>query len=444
MSNTQVNPVAVLGVPIDNVTMDDVIARIEQWVEEGGFHQVATANTDFLINALKDAELGDILRRCDLVIADGMPLVWTSRLLGTPLKGRVTGVDLVPRLAELSARRNFRIFMLGATQKSLDGSAAWIEAHYPGAQIVGRLSPPHGPLADMDHEEILGAIEEARPDILLVAFGNPKQEKWLSMHRHRLQVPVCVGVGGSFDFLSGSVQRAPEWMQRSGLEWAYRTMQEPTRLAKRYLHNAVGLLTHLPQQLATYAIQGKQSFLPQLTVEMAGDARILHVTGDFTGPVMARFEEESDQAFSSGAHLVLDLSRSSYIGPDALGLIIRLMGKAKLLKREFWLTGLKPLVGRVVRAARLGPSLRIAPGVTEAMQRMEPAEFAWTAEVAREWTSPRISTKLVPFKTAEEAVGSKSAAFDSGRSISGRRDTFRDLVHGTSAIASDRKHQPGR
>ncbi len=412
------NPVAVLGIPIDNVTVDEVLSRVDAWIAEGGFHQLATANTDFLINAVHDHELGEILRRCDMVVADGMPLVWTSRMLGAPLNGRVTGVDLVPRIAGLAAARGYRIFLLGGSSESLAGAAAALEAEAPGVNIVGKLSPPRASLENMDHAFMLEAIAEARPDILLVAFGNPKQEKWISMHRHRLQVPVAIGVGGTFDFLAGTVARAPRWMQRSGLEWLYRTLQEPKRLVGRYTGNAYGLIRHLPQQVAAYAFQSRQTRLPQLAVDAADEVSILHVTGDFTGPIMECFAEETLRAFAGGNHVVLDLSQSSYVGPDALGMLIRVMGRARAMRRELWLTGLRPLVERVIRAGRFGSSLHIATGIPEAMRRIEPTA-AWIP-------APVAGSRLLAFRTQPV------------------QDSFRHMVQGTSAILPAVKEASGR
>jgi len=189
MKELRETSVAILGVAIDNLTMEEVLNVVESKISEGGFHQIATANVDFLINSIHDEELRETLGRCDVVLADGMPLVWASRLLGTSLKQRVTGADLVPQLAKLSARRGYRIFLLGSSEESSAGAAAWMQANFPGVCIAGRYCPEYQPLEEMDHEEILSRIEEARPDILLVAFGNPKQEKWLTMHRYRLKCP---------------------------------------------------------------------------------------------------------------------------------------------------------------------------------------------------------------------------------------------------------------
>ena len=261
MHDALCSSLAILGVPFVNLTMDECVCNCERYIDEGRvFHQIATANSDFVLNAKHDIELRKILRRCDMVVADGMPLVWASRLMRSPLKQRVTGSDMVPELAKLAARRGFGIFLLGTSEIATKGAANWMEQHHPGVRIVGRYSPPYRSLEEMDHEAMLTRIEATKPDILLVAFGNPKQEKWLAMHRDRLRVPVCVGVGCSLDLLAGTQKRAPRWMQRSGLEWSYRAWNDPQRLAGRYAKNAYGLARYLiPQLIATAAQKGRNT-----------------------------------------------------------------------------------------------------------------------------------------------------------------------------------------
>jgi len=345
---------------------------IEAQIKEGGFHQIATANADFLIKSINDEELCEVLCRCDLVLADGMPLVWASSLMGNGLRERVAGADLVPQLAALSARRGYRIFLLGAGEESSAGTAEAMERIYPGLCIAGRYSPEHKQLDEMDHEEILSRIEAARPDILLVAFGNPKQEKWLAMHRHRLTVPVCIGVGGSFDFMSGKVRRAPEWMKRSGMEWFYRMAQEPSRMVSRYAGNAVGLLRHLPLQVAALAMQTKRRRPAQIANKYAGGVAILHIEGDFTGEIVQRFERDVRNAIVSGSHMVLDMSTTASIGADALGSIIYATKIARKWKRELWVAGMHGFQHWILRSAKLKPFFRMAPTVAEALRRIEP------------------------------------------------------------------------
>lgn len=232
-------PVAIIGVPFDNVTLDEALERIFAMIANGRPHYVVTANMDFLVQALRDVELRRILLEADLVLCDGTPLVWASHLLGNPLKQRVAGADLVPALIRESARQGYRVFLLGAQAGVAASAAERLHEKYPSLIIAGHYSPPFSELLEMDHEEAANRIREARPDVLLVSFGCPKQEKWITMHYRSLGVPVVIGVGASLDFLAERVSRAPRWMQRCGLEWSYRLVQEPRRLFRRYANDLV-------------------------------------------------------------------------------------------------------------------------------------------------------------------------------------------------------------
>jgi N-acetylglucosaminyldiphosphoundecaprenol N-acetyl-beta-D-mannosaminyltransferase len=161
-----------------------------------------------------------------------MPLVWASRLSGEPLPARVAGVDLVAECARLSAQEGYRLFLLGAGPGVAEHAAAVLRRRYPTLVLAGTYAPPGtSPAQDAVTIE---RVRAAAPDILLVAFGAPRQDYWIRGHRDILGVPVCIGVGGSFDLLSGRISRAPSWMQGSGLEWLYRLGREPKRLWKRY------------------------------------------------------------------------------------------------------------------------------------------------------------------------------------------------------------------
>src|ERR1035438_7714124 len=243
------HPIGVLGLPLDSLTAGEAVEAIEDLILSGGTHQVATANLDFWLNSLADQHLHRIIAGCSLVLPDGMPLVWASKLLGCPLRERVTGVDLVPRLAELSARKGYGIFLLGGKEHVAARTARLLERNYPGVRIADTYAPTEEDMARLDQSDILSRIHAAKPDILLVALGNPKQEKWIWMHRKRLGVPVAMGVGGSFEILVGDVRRAPKWVQRVGLEWAMRLVQEPSRLGPRYFRDFSGLIRRLPLTL---------------------------------------------------------------------------------------------------------------------------------------------------------------------------------------------------
>lgn len=250
-SSSQAWPVSILGVPFDNVTLGETLARLNAMIASRQPHYVVTANVDFLVQAHRDVELRRILIEADLVLCDGTPLVWASRWLGNALPERVAGSDLVPALMEQAAQKGHRVFFLGAGPGIAAAATERLRQQYPNLQVVGHSSPPYSALLEMDHAAIVREIREARPDILLVSFGCPKQEKWIAMHYRALGVPVAIGVGATLDFLAGRVKRAPDWMRRSGTEWIYRLLQEPRRLYRRYAND----LTYFLPTLAVHLLR---------------------------------------------------------------------------------------------------------------------------------------------------------------------------------------------
>jgi N-acetylglucosaminyldiphosphoundecaprenol N-acetyl-beta-D-mannosaminyltransferase len=385
MLNSSCTTVAVLGIPFHNVTMDETVALIEEQIREGGFHQVATANVDFLKNAMQNKEIRDILCSSEMIVPDGMPIVWISRLIGTPLKERVGGIDLVERLAAVSARRGYGVFLLGASEARSQRAAKVLRQRYPDLRIVGRYSPEPLPLEKMDHEDILRRIEEARPDILLVAFGNPKQEQWISMHRDRLKVPVCIGVGGTLDMISGTVPRAPQWMQRNGLEWLYRTLQEPRRLAARYLADAMCLLQHLPGYIAASAVQPRHSVKPNIIVQQVGNTKLISMIGDLSGAALEEFNACSRGACEEGMNIVLDMSQTGYLGPESLGSLIRLAGWMRRRREQLWLAELPSHLSRVLRTGQLHNYFMTTTMVSDALYRTAKAEQRLLSSFTPTW-----------------------------------------------------------
>jgi N-acetylglucosaminyldiphosphoundecaprenol N-acetyl-beta-D-mannosaminyltransferase len=382
MSGWNRRSVAVLGVPFDNVTMHEAMELIEEKIDERGFHQVATANVDFVVHAMGDQELQDMLCSCDLIVPDGMPIVWASRLMGCRLKERVSGIDMVPLLAKLAARRGWGMFLLGASELSSQAAAEVLQERFPRLRIVGRYCPPVSDLEDMDHEEILSRIERARPHILLVAMGHPKQERWLAMHRDRLKVPLCMGVGASLDFIAGVVSRAPVWMQRTGLEWLYRSAQEPRRLAQRYMTDAFGLARHLPAQVAANAIQPRKQLNAAIESHRLATATVIAVTGDVSPTILVDLEEQLDRAHYEDNDIILDLSETAYFGLDSVALLVHLAKVMKRRERQFWLAGVPSHVMRVFRAARMNHYFVSVPSVRDALYRMKKSESRILAQSA--------------------------------------------------------------
>jgi N-acetylglucosaminyldiphosphoundecaprenol N-acetyl-beta-D-mannosaminyltransferase len=233
------------GVLIDQVDVETAVARIEQFLRSDGAHQVVTVNLDFLSIAQRNILFRETINRSDLAVPDGMPLVWMSRLNGYRIAERVTGVTLVGESCRLAAESGLRPFLLGAGPGVADAAARTLQERYPELQIAGTYSPPFGPFSTAENDRMVAAIREAETDLLFVAFGAPLQDIWIREHLSQLNVRMAMGVGCALDLLAGTVRRAPGWMQRSGLEWSYRLLQEPRRLWRRYLIDDVPMLGRL-------------------------------------------------------------------------------------------------------------------------------------------------------------------------------------------------------
>jgi N-acetylglucosaminyldiphosphoundecaprenol N-acetyl-beta-D-mannosaminyltransferase len=218
------------GVSIAAITMDAALDAVDAAISSKRPLQIGVVNAAKLVNMQRNAELRADVLSSHLVLADGMAVVWASRVLGRPLPERVTGIDLMTGiLARGDGAR--RVYCLGATEAVLDATVARIEREYPGVVVVGKQ---HGYFTPHEEASVAAAIATARPDVLFIAMTSPKKERFLGRWSRVLHVPVCHGVGGSFDVLAGLVERAPERWQRLGLEWLYRVKQEPRRLWKRY------------------------------------------------------------------------------------------------------------------------------------------------------------------------------------------------------------------
>ena len=339
MNNELQHSVAVMGLPLANVTEEEAIDQIEKLVLSGGTHQVATANLDFWLNSLHDVHLHRIIAGCSLVLPDGMPLVWISRMLGKPLKQRVSGADMVPMLAALSAKKGYGIYLLGGKPGVGARAAEVMQERYPGVNIVGHHAPPLADLERMDHGDTLERIRAAKPDILMVAFGNPKQEKWIRMHSKRLGVPVSIGIGGSMDMLIGDVKRAPRWMQRSGLEWLGRCMQEPKRLMPRYGRNFRGLALKLPVAVAASFLQRPHRGPSALA--RSGDSGMvhLHVQGNLDASTAVAIDRTVEGCIEGGQLLILHLSELAYASPEGLGALLDARQRMLTMGLSLTLTG---------------------------------------------------------------------------------------------------------
>lgn len=366
-------PIAILGVPFDNVTMQETVDTIAAMIESREPHYLATANVDFVVQALEDVELRRILFDAHLVLCDGMPLVWASRRLGNPLRERVTGSDLVPRLLAEAEKRGWRVFFLGGTTESVATAASNSLEKHPKLHLVGAYSPPFKPLLEMDHREILRRVGSARPDLLLVAFGCPKQEKWINMHYRHLGVPVSIGVGATLDFLAGTFKRAPVWMQKTGTEWIYRMLQEPKRLAKRYgkdlwvFGRAILRQTKELQSRPTPPPDSEPRSNPVTVITERGPA-IVEVPQRLDGVIAPQVSPSWLKTLDDRS-LILDLTRTTFVDSTGIGLLVRLRKRAREVDQPLLLVGVTKTVMSAFQLMKLETFFDFEPSIEKARSR---------------------------------------------------------------------------
>jgi N-acetylglucosaminyldiphosphoundecaprenol N-acetyl-beta-D-mannosaminyltransferase len=236
---------ALCGTLLDRVTLAEAVSRLASFAAARRLHQVVAVNLDCLRIAQRDSAFRQTINEADLAVADGMPLVWASRLGDRPLPERVTGNSLLEKSCELSAATGAGIFLLGSRSGIADAAARTIATRYPGAVVAGAYSPPFGPLSLREDREMVDRVNRSGARILIVALGAPRQDIWIRDHRHELNVGLAFGVGCGLDLLAGLVPRAPLWMQRAGLEWVHRFRLEPGRLWRRYFVNDTPMFARL-------------------------------------------------------------------------------------------------------------------------------------------------------------------------------------------------------
>lgn len=226
----------ILGTRIDPTSLDTVVARAMEWARSGKTHYICVANVHMIMEAYDSPDFLNVVNAADLVVPDGMPLVWTLRQQGFARQERVYGPELTLRLLSAAAEKGIPIGFLGSTAETLQMLLRNIRVQFPGVQIAYSVSPSFRSILPEEDMAIVDEINESGVGILFVGLGCPKQEKWMAAHAKRVQA-VMVGVGAAFDFIAGTKKQSPKWMQTIGLEWLFRLMQEPGRLWRRYLYH---------------------------------------------------------------------------------------------------------------------------------------------------------------------------------------------------------------
>jgi N-acetylglucosaminyldiphosphoundecaprenol N-acetyl-beta-D-mannosaminyltransferase len=320
-------------------------------------HQVSTVNVDFLVNALERPELAAILKGADLCIADGMPVVWAARMLGMPIRERVAGSDLLPLLVESSQSTGLHVHIFGSSPEVASAASELLRTRYP----TSRFSVDPGPmLTDVEHvdEDVLASIEAVDADVLCVALGNPKQERFIRANRARLRTPVMIGIGGSLDMLVGKRRRAPRWVQAIGMEWIVRATQEPRRLGRRYAHD---IRIFLPALAHAWRANRARRNAAGLQIAIVDSSVRVRVVDD---AVATAQDWQSAAAESCAAvPLSIDFAGRTAIQDGALAQIVGLVRLSNQSGGEVSLRGLHPALADELEARRLlGDNVRATLG----------------------------------------------------------------------------------
>jgi N-acetylglucosaminyldiphosphoundecaprenol N-acetyl-beta-D-mannosaminyltransferase len=247
-SETQFDRTTVAGCPVDIVDFEAAVAELCRRVDLRIRTHVVFVNAAKVVKYSRDERLRNIMDRASLLLADGVPVVWASKLGHKPLKKRVAGIDLMERMISVSTERGYKVFLLGATQKVILKTVDVLRNQFPALQIAGYRN---GYFTPEDEPGIIAEINASGADLLLLGMGTPQKEFWADRNLSKLEVAICQGVGGSFDVVAGVTTRAPSWMQTCGLEWLYRFLKEPGRMWRRYLYTNVVFLYLLARSAIT-------------------------------------------------------------------------------------------------------------------------------------------------------------------------------------------------
>lgn len=227
--------ISFLNTYIDNITMREAVEYINQMIVKKNKGYIVTPNVDFIVRIETDSYFSDIVKNADLIVTDGKPLIWISNKLGTPIKEKISGSDLSPKVFELASKNGYSVYLLGGKEGVAEQAKKNMEIKYNGINIVGTYSPPFGfEKKEEEINKINNLINEVTPDILLVCLGSPKQEKFIYENIDKYNALVSLAVGATIDFEAGNIKRAPQWISDIGMEWFYRFCKEPKRLFKRY------------------------------------------------------------------------------------------------------------------------------------------------------------------------------------------------------------------
>lgn len=445
----------ILGLPINNLSMKEVLSKIlsmiDEYKKDQKPRQIATVNVDFLVNCLgwipgnvRHPELLNILRNSDLLTADGMPIVWLSKLLGNKLKERVTGADLVFKISEMASNNDLSIFLLGASNDVANVTKKKLLGLFPNLKIKGTLSPNVTiKIEDIaenyeSDRKIIEHINQSDSDILLIAFGNPKQELWYARNRHLIQVPVSIGVGGSFEFVAGTVKRAPILFQKLGFEWIFRLLMEPKRLWKRYL---IGMLkfSFMAAPVVLYQLLG--NFLSKLNYKITkknikelciksekSSSSVLRLPSVLNVNKSNEISEVIEQLSIEGQKVTLDFRDVSYIDISFMGYLLDAYYRYKKLSENLIISSPSKYTINIMKLNRIWDIFE-SRSDTNIIKQEKPSKlssynkpFSFNFEVSKNYTILSLSGTLDQYSESANNFPSITENIDSHNLIINLKD----------------------
>ena len=365
-------PIAILGVPFDCVTLGETLVLVEEMIASRRPHYATTVGVDFLLKVQEDVELRRILFDAHLILAEERPVVWASKILGNPLPENVTVPNLIPQLLALAEQKHWRIFFLGGADT--DAAAEKIRRRHPKLELAGVYSPPDQPLLEMNHADIQHRLRAAKPDVLLVAFGSPKQEKWINMNYREAGVPFTFGAGTTFDFLTGAASPATPGRMKRSLQFKLAVLRQWWLLHTKKTAPARPETSVIPDPFGNFVIRAPAHL---------GAAEAQACRDDWLRAV-------------ENGHVMFDLTDTVFTDSTGLGALIRLRKRARELEHQLFLVAPRPPVEAALKLMKLDEFFTIqasvagarilmessahAPLVTSGVQQME-LNIRWSGEV---------------------------------------------------------------
>ncbi|CAA6678270.1 MULTISPECIES: WecB/TagA/CpsF family glycosyltransferase [unclassified Lentimonas] len=376
MSKSDRDVAFLLGLPFHVITMDETIDDAIVTVEQATPAYYITANVDFIAQAYENEPLKDILFHADRVVCDGMPLVWLSRYFKPVLPERVAGSDMVFRLFEQADRHEWKVYFLGSDTETLEATRTILKQRYPKMEVVGTFSPPFGPVESWPNEAIVADVQQTKPDLLLVAVGCPKQEYWISKYYKEIGVPLSIGIGASLDFICGTQVRAPVWIQKIGMEWCWRMLSDPKRLAKRYakdlyylvvMANRQRKVTHRDSKVSSMAGSDQVVNTSHAPVEVSHtDAQWISWSGAAERGVLDSLERPADISKA----VFLNLSAVTFMDSSAIGLVAKIARDARQADVAFGILQPADVVVKIIEAMHLSAQFPVYFEQSEALDAL--------------------------------------------------------------------------